>query len=396
MSLPLINRNPDLKRLQDEGFEVDVIAGHLLVHSVPYVNSRREVVRGTLVSELTLAGEMTTTPSTHVAYFAGEHPCTKDGQEIVQIKHQSQYTRLAGAIEVNHAFSNKPPGGYPNYYEKMARYIQIISDPAKAIDPMADARTFKPIEATGDESVFEYTDTASSRAGIQALSEKLACRKVAIVGLGGTGSYILDFIAKTPVQEIHLFDDDLFLQHNAFRAPGAPSLEVLRQKPTKVGYLSEIYSRMRAGIVPHRERVTASNVSSLFDCDFVFVCVDSGEARRTVLQALQRQGVPFIDVGMGVEMVGDEEGLLAVCRITAATKSKGDHVARRVPFGDAKDDRGGIYAQNIQVADLNALNAIMAIIKWKQICGFYQDVDQYHHVTYSTNINLLAGEEEPA
>jgi tRNA A37 threonylcarbamoyladenosine dehydratase len=51
---------------------------------------------------------------------------------------------------------------------------------------------------------------------------------------GGTGSYVLDFVAKTPVKEIHLFDGDIFDQHNAFRAPGAPSGEELEQRLKKV------------------------------------------------------------------------------------------------------------------------------------------------------------------
>ena len=68
---------------------------------------------------------------------------------------------------------------------------------------------------------------------------------MAIVGLGGTGSYILDFLAKTPVQHIHLFDGDRFLQHNAFRSPGAPSLEELQEELSKVGWFQRIYSRMR-------------------------------------------------------------------------------------------------------------------------------------------------------
>ena len=32
------------------------------------------------------------------------------------------------------------------------------------------------------------------------------------------------------------------------------------------------------------------------------------------------------------------------------------------------------YATNIQIADLNALNALMAVIKWKKLSGFYQDL----------------------
>ena len=59
---------------------------------------------------------------------------------------------------------------------------------------------------------------------------------VAIAGPGGTGSYVLDLVAKTPVRDIHLFDGDSFMSHNAFRAPGAASLEELRALPKKVDY----------------------------------------------------------------------------------------------------------------------------------------------------------------
>ena len=70
----------------------------------------------------------------------------------------------------------------------MTQYVEIISNPARAIDPSVDARTYKPILASEEDSVFIYTDSASSRAGIAGLAKKLAMSKVAIVGLGGTGS----------------------------------------------------------------------------------------------------------------------------------------------------------------------------------------------------------------
>ncbi|CAN2525454.1 MULTISPECIES: hypothetical protein [Burkholderia] len=48
-----------------------------------------------------------------------------------------------------------------------------------------------------------------------------------------------------------------------------------------------------------------------------------------------------------------------------------------------------MYASNIQVADLNALNAVLAVIKWKKLRGFYRDLDREHHSTYTTDGNLL-------
>src|SRR5437016_46394 len=121
MSYRPINRSPDLKRLRDEGYDLAIRSGFLLVKDIPYQN------------------------------------------------------------------------------------------PAQESDPAVSAQTFPAIaaEPEDDETVFNYIDTASSRAEIDLVTKRLAVRKLAIVGLGGTGSYVLDLIAKTPAKEIHLFEGDV-------------------------------------------------------------------------------------------------------------------------------------------------------------------------------------------
>jgi tRNA A37 threonylcarbamoyladenosine dehydratase len=116
---------------------------------------------------------------------------------------------------------------------------------------------------------------------------KLAIGKVAIIGLGGTGAYVLDLVAKTPVGQIHLFDKDWFFSHNAFRGPGAPSLEELRAKPLKVEYFKAIYSKMHRGIVAHPVHITGENVELLRGMDFVFLCIDDGMAKRFIIRELE-------------------------------------------------------------------------------------------------------------
>jgi len=390
MSHALIDRSADLKRLRDEGYELEVRANHLLVHSVPYVNENKEVALGTLVTELTMSGDITAKPATHVIHFAGVHPCSKDGQKIVQIQHASGTRLLAVGLSIDHSFSNKPAAGYANYYEKVSRYVEIISSEAKAIDPSVDARTFKLIESEDAGDVFAYLDTASSRAGITAVSQRLASQKIGIIGLGGTGSYVLDLAAKTSVREIHLFDDDLYLQHNAFRSPGAASIEELRRQQAKVEHWQDVYAKMRSGIVAHRMRINEANGHLLDGLDFVFVCVDGGPARKVILDLLRPRAIPFVDAGMGVELSEDLR-LWAVCRVTAGTVGRMEHIGARVPTADPGVD--AIYQQNIQIADLNAFNAAMAVIKWKKIAGIYLDEDKEHHSTYSSNLHLLTSEE---
>lgn len=384
MSRQPANPSSDITRLRNKGYEVEIRGTHLLVSHVPYVNAAGQIEFGTLVSTLALAGNTITRPDTHVVHFIGSHPCNKDGSIIAQIQHASLTQTLADGIVVNHSFSNKPANGYVDYYEKMNRYVEVISAPAQSLDPSVTARTFRVIEATPEESVFNYLDTNSSRAQIEPISAKLKDHKVGIVGLGGTGSYVLDLMAKTPVEEIHLFDADVFCQHNAFRTPGAPSVEQLRTPPLKVNYLAEIYSRMRQKIIPHAVALGATNVQLLHGLDFVFICIDEGRAKREIVALLEVGSASFTDVGMGVQ-IGDNN-LLGIVRVTTSTPRKRDHFTKRVSFNDAKHDA---YSTNIQIADLNMLNAALAVIRWKKSCGFYQDMEHEHDCTYTINVNQL-------
>lgn len=390
MSGKLIDRNPDLKRLRDEGFEVEVRSGYLLLRSIPYVNSRREIAMGILVTDLTLNNDQTQRPDNHQVWFAGEYPCNQNGSSISAFGHTPATQTLCEGLEINHRFSCKPSGGYADYHAKMTRYVEIISNPARAIDPLVTARTFKPIMTSEEDSVFFYTDSASSRAGIVGLAKKLAMDKVAIVGLGGTGSYVLDLVAKTHVHEIHLFDGDDFVQHNAFRAPGAASIEILSKRLLKVDYYTDIYSQMRRGIIPHRGYLDDATVSQLVGFDFVFLCVDKPAVRKLVSNFLHDQKISFIDVGMELELIEDQY-LIGTCRITMSTPEKSDHFSRHVSSKENNAD--DLYGSNIQVADLNALNATMAVIKWKKYCGFYQDCYKEHQSAYAINAHQLTRDE---
>lgn len=393
MSRLLINRNPELQRLITEGFDIEVRSGYLLVHSVPYATSNRQVARGVIVSELTMATpDVLGRPSTHQVHFIGEHPCKADGTDLVQIRCQSTEFKLAEGITAQHHFSNKPKCGYyENYYEKITSYVRVISGQAKALDPSADARTFRTREPIEENSVFLYQDTASSRAGIQRLATRFCQQRIAFVGLGGTGSYALDLVAKTHAAEIHLFDADMLRPHNAFRFPGAIAREILDRGITKVKYLSEHYSAMRRGVVPHEVMIHEDNVMELARFDYVFLCVDRGEARHLVLRALADTGVTVIDVGMGLNLSHDQESIWGTCRVTVSTPSTRDIALTRIPKVDRDEE---LYASNIQVADFNCLNAALAVAKWKRMSGFYLNDHDEYETTFSVNLNQLSRLEQ--
>ena len=389
MCIELINHSSDLSKLRDEGFQIRIQSDLLVIQNVPYVNDKCQVKFGTLISTLNLSGDRTERPADHVVHFAGEYPCNKDGNPLTKIVNGEGINDWGGGLSSNYTFSSKPQSGYQDYYDKMTAYFYMLSNPAEALDPSIMEKSIIGREEKDSDSPFEYRDVASSRVCISAIVEKLNAEKIAIIGLGGTGSYVLDFIAKTPVKEIHLFDDDTFLQHNAFRAPGAASLEDLRSLYTKVDYLHKIYSSMHRHIFTHATKINATNVDILKEMTFVFICADNGEAKKPIMEYLESEGISFIDVGMGLSINNDSK-IVGTVRTTTSTNAMRECAWNNIPL--SKPDQDNAYGTNIQIADLNALNAVLAVIKWKKILGVYLDLEEEYNSVYTIDGNILGNE----
>ncbi len=390
MSHKLIDHSDDLRKLRDEGYNIDIHAAHLIVRDVPYVNSRREVCRGILVTSLDTNGDIVNRPSDHTIKFAGDYPCSSEGQEIAGIRQNSDPVRISDKLTTQHSFSSRPPRGhYESYYEKIKTYVAILSGPAALLDPTVTARTYEVAEPETDGSPFEYLDTASARADINMITQKLAVEQIAIVGLGGTGGYVLDLLAKAPVKELHLFDGDKFSSHNAFRAPGAASKDDLHQQSLKVDYFKERYARMHRGIVAHGEDVDASNVEQLRGMACVFLCIDAGPGKKFIVEKLEEFSQFFIDVGMG--FYAKNETLGGIVRVT--TSAADGRAAARARMSFVGEADANEYDKNIQIADLNALNAVLAVIRWKKMCGFYFDHKHERYSSYTIGGNLLLNED---
>jgi molybdopterin/thiamine biosynthesis adenylyltransferase len=387
-------RDSGLQRLVDDRYRIEVRQQHLLLHDVPYVTSGRSVDRGTLACTYVENAGNVLPPDNHQVWWTGEYPCFADGRPIAQLKNEDQQRELFPGFLIRHRFSNKPHGlaNFADHYTKLVHYTALIQAQAKVLDAHVDARAERRELATDSSPTpFVYADSASARAEIQSTSRRLALRRVAIVGVGGTGAYILDQVAKTPVSEIHLFDGDVFLQHNAFRAPGAASPNDFAQQPKKADYFKQRYEAMHRGIVSHPYHLDSANVRELVDLDFAFVCVDQAAARRLLYEHLCAQRIPFIDVGMSLQLVPSTGKLVGSCRFTLCTPEHSSHFAQCVPMDGDGDDE--IYRENIQIADMNALNAQLAVMRWKQYFGFYQDDFNVHNAAFSVNSMSLARDQ---
>jgi len=381
----MIFHNADLKKLWDETYDLQVVGGtELLVKNVPYLNAKRELKRGTLVSHLSLNGDKTVKPETHVAYFIGEYPCDTQGSHL-RLVVEKERRELVSGVAYDCTLSAKDD--YPDHYEKIIRYLKHICGPAEQIHPEVTAKTFEFIEPEVEDIVFQYVDTNTGRAMIHPITSKLSGQKVAIVGLGGTGSYILDFLAKCPVSEIHLFDGDNYLQHNAFRAPGAAQKNTFFEHLKKVDYYTRIYSNMHKHVHSHPYDLNATNVNELSEMTFVFLAMDPSENKAATLKYLEEKNISFIHCGISLTEI--DQKIKGQVKTTTRVKDGANDYSKWI----TNVKRDNIYEQNIQIAELNALNAALAIIKWKKLFGVYHDLDQERYSSYTIYTNETISED---
>jgi hypothetical protein len=84
---------------------------------------------------------------------------------------------------------------------------------------------------------------------------------------------------------------------------------------------------------------------------------------------------PTVTATPGAAFQVVEDGLPFVYRVTNATRAgltALNNVFRghAIPAVNGRTSRDDDYSANIQVADLNALNALLAIIRWKRHLGY--------------------------
>ena len=388
MSHALIARSRDLRQLQDQGYSLRIVdEGYLLVENVPYVARQGDVQEGTLVMELTLSGDTTVMPTTHVAYWTGEFPHCANGTKLLALIHDRAAKRvLSDSIPPLYMLSAKPDGGYRDYHHKVTTYVDIFCREARQLSASATAQQWKVVDDQDDtDSVFRYADTASTRQNTTDLARKLKSERLAIVGVGGTGSYVLDLVSKTWVREIHLFDDDPFLQHNAFRSPGPLGRDELEGGPIKSTLHAQRYSRMHKGVVPYAACVSEENIQQLATFSTVFLCIDGHPIKDRILKTCMAHDTLLIDVGMGLYRVGDS--IAGTLRTTTFYPGNDHHAEDCIDL--TGDDAPGEYERNAQLAELNALNAALAVIKWKKVRGFYGDRTQELNCEYVIDGNRL-------
>jgi hypothetical protein len=318
----LASRNPFVKDLDDQGYLADFINGYFVIFGLPYLDKDRVLQYGDWISPIDLTEDgVIGPPASHQAWFKGDKPHNRVGGAL-NIGISENRIEITKDVASNYSFSlklldeNGQVRAYGSFEEKVQTYLDTITAPAMAA--YLDATPLRGIQvrAAAQNSPLRYPDTSSAKYNISDISSLLLGKKIAIVGLGGTGSYILDFLARTQLERIALFDDDKVHVHTIFRMPGFIYRAIGK---AKVDALAQSYGQWHSGIDPVKERITRENIERLQEFDFVFVSVDDGPSRLLIVDWLSSKAIPFVDCGMGLNR--SMVGLNGTVRITGVDRS---------------------------------------------------------------------------
>jgi hypothetical protein len=377
--------------LVEKGYAVAFDSNCMVIRDIPYLDALRQLQIGAIVTKLVFVDQERVTQDDHQIFFAGSIPHNLDGTPIPNLAGGPTQLVLSEAcsdVVVQRSFSNKPKIAkkFIDFFEKIESYVAIISGPAMELHGI-NPYTFSIVKEVVSGSVFKFQDTLTSRAEITELSAKFKDDVIAVIGLGGTGAYVLDFLVKTPVREIRAFDLDAFHVHNAFRSPGR--LDPTELGKTKAEVYGTRYENFRAGLSVTPKLLDFSCTEDLDGVTFAFVCVDKGSARSGIFDLLISMSIPFVDVGMGLNRKrGPLNGQL---RVTYYPSENSQNVRDKglAPLVDSQDD---LYKTNVQISELNALNACMAVIRFKQLRGFYFEENPCYHLLFEVGDLKIVGE----
>ncbi len=188
---------------------------------------------------------------------------------------------------------------------------------------------------------------------------------------------------------IHQLLLDYYYVHNTFRSAGRLDLNELGK--LKVEVYKARYDSFRTGLSFIPKFIDASCTEDLRGVTFAFVCVDKGSSRAGIFDLLIAMGIPFIDVGMGLDRKrGPLNGMLRVTNYPTARARE----MRDKGLAELVDNPDNIYRTNIQIGELNALNACLAVLRFKQLRGFYFDEANFYHLLFGLGDQMIHGDAE--
>jgi hypothetical protein len=140
--------------------------------------------------------------------------------------------------------------------------------------------------------------------------EELAHCRVGIIGLGGIGSIVVEYLARLGVGQFCLVDDDRVEESNLSRIVGASASDALNEV-TKVTVAQRLIlqSNGRAKVHLVTDDVAKESAAKiLISCDYLFLAADSMRARLVFNALIHQYLIPGVQLGSKIR--SDSAGTL--------------------------------------------------------------------------------------
>ena len=188
---------------------------------------------------------------------------------------------------------------------------------------------------------------------------------IAVVGCSGTGSLVVEQLARSGVGRLVLVDPDRVEKKNLNRILNTFADSSLGR--SKVEVVAEAVHRMGFGTVVEsisRNLITSEAVRRVAECDVVFGCMDGAEGRYFLNKLASFYSLPYIDVGVRLDADG-HGGISQICGTV--------HYLR--PGGSSLLSRGAITMEAVKAEGLRRTNpdAYESQVKAKYIIGVQED-----------------------
>ncbi len=206
-------------------------------------------------------------------------------------------TYLIALIYSNNKWNARIRNGNSKDHFTEVRHVTILSD---------------HIEFHGIKELNELPDNQKRQEAAfgKPFNLQLQSLRVAVVGLGGTGSPVATMLARSGIGELILIDGDTLDGTNMNRVRGYTQNHIGKNKAESLKeFIESLGLNTIATTIPHYLNESQEAIDAISTADIVFGCTDDIAGRDIINQALYYYGLVLIDVGLTGFVDTDAEGV---------------------------------------------------------------------------------------
>ncbi|TAJ07579.1 MAG: ThiF family adenylyltransferase [Nitrospirae bacterium] len=202
---------------------------------------------------------------------------------------------------------------------------------------------------------------------------------IGIVGCSGTGSIVVELLARLGVGRLILVDPDRVEEKNLNRIINATKEDAFLGR-FKVEVAARVIAQMGLGTEVQLIRdnlITPDSVKALAASDVVFGCMDGAEGRYVLNRLATFYLIPYFDVGIRLDADG-EGGIAQVCGTVHALQPDGSSLLSR-----------GVYTMDRVEAE-GVMRTNRALYEKQVRQGYLRGVDEERPAVVSVNMQLAS------